>query len=91
MLKIIKQCCDFDDLYRNSWGQAVEILNEIRGRGYKEELMDCLEDCFPDGADEIELNDLLAYDWKWVYSQIGMSLEAYDDTDDLIDEAKEGD
>lgn len=91
MLKIIKQCCDFDDLYKNSWGQAIEVLNEIKGRGYEEELMDYLEDCFPDGADEIELNDLLAYDWEWVYSQIGMPLEAYDDTDDLIDEAKEED
>ena len=78
-MKIIKQACDFDDLYRNSWGQAIEVLNEIKGRGYEEELIDYLEDCFPDGADEIELNDLLAYDWEWVYSQIGMSLEEEDE------------
>lgn len=75
MLKIIKQYYDFDDLYKNSWGQAIKVLDEIREWGREEDLMDCLEDCFPDGADEVELNDLLAYDWEWVYSQIGMSMK----------------
>lgn len=30
------------------------------------------------GIDAIELNDLLAYDWEWVYSQIGMETEEED-------------
>ena len=40
------------------------------------ELMEYLEDIFNEGVDRTELNDLLAYDWEWVYSQIGMPLEA---------------
>ena len=44
--------------------------------------MDYLGDCFPEGADDVELNDLLAYDWQWVYSQIGMPLEAWDDVEE---------
>lgn len=69
----------FEELYKNSWGQAIDVLKEIRKEGMEEELMDYLEDCFPDGVDAVELNDLLAYDWQWVYSQIGMPLEAWDD------------
>ena len=75
MLKIIKNNCDFYDLYRNAWGQAIEVLDEIRKWGREDDLMDYLEDCFPEGADEVELNDLLAYDWEWVYSQIGMPID----------------
>lgn len=81
MLKIIKQCCDFDDLYRNSWGQAIEVLDEIRKWGREDDLMDYLEDCFPEGADEVELNDLLSYDWEWVYSQIGMPIDDDEEED----------
>lgn len=85
MLKIIKQCCDFEELYKNSWGQVIDVLKEIRKEGMEEELMDYLEDYFPDGADDVELNDLLAYDWQWVYSQIGMPLEAWDEVDEEED------
>lgn len=48
------------------------------GSHLSEELMDFLEDIYPDGVDAIELNDLLAYDWEWVYSQIGMETEEED-------------
>lgn len=82
MLKIIKQCCDFDELHNNSWGQAIEVLDEIRKWGREDDLMDYLEDCFPDGADEVELNDLLSYDWEWVYSQIGMPIDDDEEEDD---------
>ena len=82
MLKIIKQCCDFEELYKNAWGQAIDVLKEIRKEGMEEELMGYLENWFPDGVDDVELNDLLAYDWQWVYSHIGMPLEAWDDVEE---------
>lgn len=78
MLKVINQV-DFDTLYGNAWGQAVEVLKEISKEGMEEDLMDFLEDLYPDGVDGIDLNDLLAYDWEWVYKQIGMPLEEKDD------------
>lgn len=79
MLKVINQV-DFVTLYNNSWGQAVAILDEISHANKEEELMDLLEDLYPDGVDGIELNDLLAYDWEWVYSQIGMETEEASET-----------
>ena len=71
MLKVIEEV-DFETLYNNSWGQAVNVLKEIDEEDMSKELMDFLEYLYPDGADAIELNDLLSYDWEWVYSQIGM-------------------
>ena len=53
-------------------GQAVAVLKEIDEKDMSKELMDFLEDLYPDGIDCVELNDLLSYDWEWVYSQIGM-------------------
>ena len=82
MLKVIEEY-DFETLYTNSWGQARDILLEIDEEDMSEELMDFLEDLYPEGADAIELNDLLAYDWEWVYSQIGMPID--DDEDEEED------
>lgn len=72
----VKQEMDFDDIRNSAWGQAVEVLDEIYKEGMENELMEYLEDIFNEGVDITELNDLLAYDWEWVYSQIGMPLEA---------------
>lgn len=72
----VKQEMDFDDIRKSAWGQAVAVLDEIEKEGMQEELMTYLEDIFNEGVDRTELNDLLAYDWEWVYSQIGMPSEA---------------
>ena len=74
MLKVIDEY-DFDALYNNSWGQAVSVLNEIDEAYKSEELMDFLEDLYPDGVDGVELNDLISYDWEWLYNQIGMPMD----------------
>ncbi len=74
MLKVTEEY-DFDTLYNNSWGQAVEVLNEIDKADMSAELMDFLEDLYPDGVDGVELNDLIAYDWEWVYKNIGMPIK----------------
>ena len=72
----VKQEMEFDDIRKSAWGQAVEVLDEIYKVGMQNELMEYLEDIFNEGVDRTELNDLLAYDWEWVYSQIGMPLDA---------------
>ena len=74
MLKVIDEY-DFDTLYNNSWGQAVSILNEIDKADKSEDLMDFLEDLYPDVVDGIELNDLISYDWEWLYKNIGMPMD----------------
>ena len=68
----VKQNMDFYDIRKSAWGQAVEVLDEIYKAGLQNALMEYLEDIFNEGVDIVELNDLLSYDWAWVYSQIGM-------------------
>lgn len=80
MLKVIDEY-DFDTLYNNSWGQAVSILNEIDEADKSEDLMDFLEDLYPDGVDGIELNDLISYDWEWLYKNIGMPMKDEEEED----------
>ena len=68
----VKQEMGFNEILNTAWGQAVDVLKEIQKAGMENELMTYLEDIFNEGVDRTELNDLLAYDWEWVYSQIGM-------------------
>lgn len=82
----VKQNMDFYDILKNAWGQSVEILKEIEKEGMQNELMAYLEEIFNEGVDIVELNDLLAYDWEWVYSQIGMPSDV---TERLADEENE--
>lgn len=74
MIKVTQEM-DFTDIWSTAWGQAYNILEEIWNANKVEELMNLLEEVFPDEADRTELNDLLAYDWEWVYSQIGMPID----------------
>lgn len=74
MLKVIDEY-DFDTLYNHSWGQATAILNEIDKADRSEDLMNFLEDLYPDGVDGIDLNDLISYDWEWIYKNIDMPMD----------------
>lgn len=74
MIKVTQEM-DFTDIWSTAWGQAYNILEEIWNANKVEELMNLLEEVFPDEVDRTELNDLLAYDWEWVYSQIGMPID----------------
>lgn len=78
MLKVTEKV-DFETLYTNSWGQAREVLLKIDKEDMSEELMDFLEDLYPDGVDTVDLNDLISYDWEWLYNQIGMPMKDKDD------------
>ena len=88
----VKQEVDFNDLLDKCWGQAVTNLKEIEDAGYEGELMSFLEE-WSEGrpVDITDLNDLLAYDWEYVYEIIGMDTEEVEESvkevdDDLVDE-----
>lgn len=80
MIKVTQEM-DFMDIWATAWGQAYNILEEIWNADKVEELMNLLEEVFPDEADRTELNDLLAYEWEWVYSQIGMPMDKEEEED----------
>ena len=58
-----------------AWSGAVDILDRIRREGKCEELEQQLEELYPDGMTETELNDLLWFDSESVYEWLGMRSE----------------
>lgn len=69
-----------------AWSGAVDTLNRIRREGKCEELESALEEIYPEGIDETELNDLLWFDSEAVYEWVGLRTESQIESE--IEEAK---
>lgn len=59
----------------NAWSGAVDILDRIQREGKCDELERVLEDLYPDGMTETQLNDLLWFDSEQVYEWLGIRSE----------------
>lgn len=59
---------DFD-----AWSGGEETKCKIINANLDEEFMDALEDTYPEGLTETELNDLLRYDAEWCYELVGLN------------------
>lgn len=59
-----------------AWSGAVDTLERIQREGKCEELENVLEELYPDGMTETELNDLLWFDSESVYEWLGIRSEA---------------
>ena len=59
-----------------AWSGAKETLERIQREGKCEELENVLEELYPDGMTETELNDLLWFDSESVYEWLGIRSEA---------------
>ena len=68
------------------WSGAVDTWETIEEEGLLDELDSLLEDIYPDGLSESELNDLLWFDKDWIFEQLGIS-----DGEDFIDDYEEED
>lgn len=58
-----------------AWSDAVDTLDRIQREDKCEELENILEDLYPDGMTEAELNDLLWFDSEAVYEWLGIRSE----------------
>lgn len=76
------------DLERfEAWSGAVDTLEKIRKEGKCAELEAMLEDLYPDGMTDTELNDLLWFEPETVYEWLG--IRSYDTILEELNEAKE--
>ena len=78
----IKQDMDFNDLMENCWGQAIQVLKEIYEKDKEQDFMDLLLEEFVNIPDLTEINDFIAYEWEYIYSQIGMNDEDEDEDEE---------
>ena len=64
------------DLNRfKAWAGAVDTLDKIQREGKCEELENILDDLYPDGMTETQLDDLLWFDSEQVYEWLGIRSE----------------
>ena len=50
----------------NAWGGAINTKNIILDAGLEEEFAEIIDELYPDGISDTELNDLLWFDDDWV-------------------------
>ena len=58
-----------------AWSGAKNTLNELIELGKCEELEEVLEDLYPEGMTETQLNDILWFDVEWIYETLGIEEE----------------
>ena len=57
------------------WAGAVDTYNKLIENDLFDTFLNILEDLYPDGISETELNDILWFESEWVYEIIGLILE----------------
>jgi len=61
---------DFD-----AWSGAVETKQAIIDAGKAEDFDSLIEELYPDGLTETQLNDILWFDEDWIFENLGMNEE----------------
>lgn len=59
-----------------AWSGGENTLNRIIENGLVNDFEAILEDCYPDGMDETQLNDILRFDSDWIYESLGLETES---------------
>ena len=60
----------------DAWCGAEKTLDKIISEGKAQELEFILEDLYPEGMDETQLNDLLRFDSEWCFEAVGIRTES---------------
>ena len=55
-----------------AWSGAKDTLNKLIELDKCEELEAVLEDIYPDGISETQLNDILWFDDEWIFETLGI-------------------
>ena len=93
-MKIVKEISieDFE-----GWSGANDTIEVIEKAGKVDEFDNLIEELYPDGLSETSLNDLLRFDYEWIYETLeitksykvsGYNIEYDVDDDDEIDQTK---
>ena len=58
-----------------AWGGAVHTKNLILDAGLEEEFEGLIEELYPNGLSDTELNDILWFDADWILENLGIKEE----------------
>ena len=71
-MKIINDSLDLRDF--KAWCGAVETQEKIIEEGKAQEFNDLIEDIYPDGLTDTQLNDILWFEEDWIFEQLGIEV-----------------
>lgn len=58
-----------------AWSGAIETKKLILDAGLEEEFEMLIDECYPEGLTDTELNDILWFDSDWVLDMLGIEVE----------------
>lgn len=58
-----------------AWSGAVDTKNTIIDNDKMEDFEALIDELYPDGLSETQLNDLLWFDSEWVFESLGIEIE----------------
>ena len=58
-----------------AWSGAVSTKNLIISLGLEEEFEVLIDECYPNGLTDTELNDLLWFEEDWILESLGIEVE----------------
>lgn len=61
-----------------AWSGAVETLETLKEHNATEIFEEVLEELYPEGINETQLNDILWFEPEWVYNVCGLNIEGYE-------------
>lgn len=70
-----------------AWSGAKSTLERVIAEGKTNELEAVLEDCYPEGMTETQLNDILWFESDWIFEMCGIRTES--EIREELEEAKE--
>ena len=75
-MKIYTEISELEEF--EPWADAKETHERICDAGKGEEFIQQLDDVYPDGITETQLNDLLWFEEEWCYSLVGLNKYGYE-------------
>lgn len=64
------------------WSGATDTYNKIKEYNKVEEFEELVSELYPEGIEEVKLNDILWFEDDWVFEQLGIPTEDEEDKDD---------
>ena len=68
MLKIITTLDDY-----SPWSGAIKTFDIIKDNDMLDDFEFLIENCYPEGITQTQLNDILWFDSEWVLEQLGLN------------------
>ena len=59
----------------NAWSGAVETKETVINEGKAEQFDNLIEELYPDGLTDTQLNDLLWFEEDWIFEMLGIETE----------------